>query len=415
VTKLFGAFAAVKDVTLRVEAGEFLTLLGPSGCGKTTLLRLIAGFEAPTAGSIWLGNEDVTGLPPYRRPVNQVFQSYALFPHLTVAENVGFGLRMQQVPRSEAAERVRAALELVSLTGLDARRPQQLSGGQKQRVALARALVCRPRVLLLDEPLSALDARMRHAMQLELKRLQRQLGVTFVFVTHDQEEALTMSDRIAIVSGGRIEQLGSAQEIYHRPATAFAAEFIGQAAEDFAEGQRIRAEGGTYRDAIGQCYPAGIPMLQTRVWPLMMVQLPTVIYSVSNFNNGFRQIFLDGRDYSDPDLVIYTYNGESLGRWEGDTLVVDTRYVETWNHFIDTGIPISEEFRIQERMQLLEDGRVLQIEHIMTDPNGWIGEWRSTKRWLRVDNTDIGEVECLPDLNDNIPSVQAGRIGLDNE
>jgi hypothetical protein len=191
-------------------------------------------------------------------------------------------------------------------------------------------------------------------------------------------------------------------------------EFIGQTKLDFEEGQRIRAAGGTYRDAIGQCYPAGIPMLQTRVWPLMMVQLPTVIYSVSNFNNGFRQIFLDGRDWSDPDTVIYTYNGESHGHWEGDTLVVDTRYVETWNHYIDTGIPISEEFRIQERMQLLEDGRVLQIEHIMTDPNGWVGEWRSTKRWLRVDNTDIGEVECLPDLNDNIPSVQAGRLGLEN-
>lgn len=191
-------------------------------------------------------------------------------------------------------------------------------------------------------------------------------------------------------------------------------EFIGQAAEDFAEGQRVRAAGGTYRDAIGQCFPAGIPMLQTRVWPLMMVQLPTVIYSVSNFNNGFRQIFLDGRDYSDPDTVIYTYNGESIGHWEGETLVVNTRYVETWNHFIDTGIPISDEFRIQERMRLREDGRVLEIEHIMTDPNMWVGEWRSTKRWLRVDNTDIGEVECLPDLNDNIPSVQAGRAGLDN-
>jgi hypothetical protein len=190
-------------------------------------------------------------------------------------------------------------------------------------------------------------------------------------------------------------------------------EFIGQTKLDFEEGQRIRAEGGTYRDAIGQCFPAGIPMLQTRVWPLMMVQLPTVIYSVSNFNNGFRQIFLDGRDWSDPDTVIYTYNGESIGHWEDETLVVDTRYIETWNHYIDTGIPISDEFRVQERMQLLEDGRVLQIEHIMTDPNGWVGEWRSTKRWLRVDNTDIGEVECLPDLNDNIPSVQAGRLGLE--
>jgi hypothetical protein len=191
-------------------------------------------------------------------------------------------------------------------------------------------------------------------------------------------------------------------------------EFIGQAAEDFAEGQRIRAEGGTYRDAIGQCYPAGIPMIMTRVWPIMMVQLPTVIYMVTNFNNSFRQIFLDGREYSDPDTVIYTYNGESLGHWEGDTLVVNTRYIETWNHYIDNGIPISDDFRVQERIRLVEDGRVLEIEYIMTDPNMWVGEWRSVKRWLRVDNTDIGEVECLPDLNDNIPSVQAGQIGLDN-
>ena len=191
-------------------------------------------------------------------------------------------------------------------------------------------------------------------------------------------------------------------------------EFIGQAAEDFAEGQRVTAEGGVYRDAIGQCYPAGIPMIMTRIWPIMMVQLPTVIYMVTNFNNSFRQIFLDGREYSDPDTVIYTYNGESVGHWEDDTLVVDTRYIETWNHYIDRGIPISEDFRVQERIQLQEDGRVLHIEYILTDPNNWVGEWRSTKRWLRVDNTDIGEVECLPDLNDNIPSVQAGQVGLEN-
>jgi hypothetical protein len=190
-------------------------------------------------------------------------------------------------------------------------------------------------------------------------------------------------------------------------------EFIGQAAIDFEEGRRVTAAGGTYRDAIGQCFPAGIPMLMTRVWPIMMVQVPTAIYMVANFNNGFRQIFLDGRDYFDPDTVIFTYNGQSLGHWEDDTLVVDTRYIETWNHYIDTGIPISEDFRVQERMQLLEDGRVLQIEYIMTDPNNWVGEWRSTKRWLRVDTTDIGEVECLPDLNDNLPSTQAGQAGLD--
>lgn len=190
-------------------------------------------------------------------------------------------------------------------------------------------------------------------------------------------------------------------------------EFIGQAKLDFEEGQRLRAEGKTYRDAIGQCFPAGIPMIMTRVWPIAMVQMPTVIYMVSNFNNSFRQIFLDGRDFSNPDLVVYTYNGESIGHWEGDTLVVNTRYIETYNHYIDTGVPISEEFRVQERMKLLENGEILQIEYIMTDPVNWKGEWRSTKQWLRVDNTDIGEVECLPDLNDNLPSTQSGRTGLE--
>jgi hypothetical protein len=190
-------------------------------------------------------------------------------------------------------------------------------------------------------------------------------------------------------------------------------EFIGQAKLDFEEGQRMAAQRLPYRDAIGQCFPAGIPMIMTRVWPIAMVQLPTVIMMVSNFNNSFRQIFLDGRDYSNPDTIIYTYNGESIGQFEGDTLVANTRYIETYNHYIDTGIPISEEFRVQERMRMLENGEMLEIEYIMTDPVNWVGEWRSTKRWLRIDNTDIGEVECLPDLNDNLPSTQAGRAGLE--
>ena len=190
-------------------------------------------------------------------------------------------------------------------------------------------------------------------------------------------------------------------------------EFIGQAKKDFEEGQRMRAAGKPYRDAIGQCFPAGIPMIMTRVWPIAMVQLPTVIYMISNFNNSFRQIFLDGREYSDPNTIIYTYNGESIGHWEGDTLVVNTRYIETYNHYIDTGIPISEKFRVQERIRLLENGEDLEITYIMTDPVNWKGEWRNTKHWLRVDETDINEVECLPDLNDNLPSTQAGEVGLE--
>jgi spermidine/putrescine transport system ATP-binding protein len=229
VTKRFGAFTAVNDVSLTVNAGEFITLLGPSGCGKTTLLRLLAGFETPDVGAVYLDGEDVSHEPPYRRSVNQVFQSYALFPHMSVRENVGFGLRMQHVSPAEADKRIADALAMVSLTEQAEKLPHQMSGGQRQRVALARAIVCRPKVLLLDEPLSALDAKLRHAMQLELKHLQRKLGLTFVFVTHDQEEALTMSDRIAIINKGRIEQLGNASEIYHRPRTPFAADFIGQA------------------------------------------------------------------------------------------------------------------------------------------------------------------------------------------
>ena len=229
VTKRFGAFTAVDSVDLQIRQGEFMTFLGPSGCGKTTLLRLISGFETATAGRVLIGGRDVTDVPPYKRDVNQVFQSYAIFPHLNVADNVAFGLRMRNVPAAERAKRVGEALELVSLQGLEKRRPHELSGGQRQRVALARAIVCRPQVLLLDEPLSALDAKLRHSMQFELKNLQRQLGITFIFVTHDQEEALIMSDRIAVINKGRIEQLGDATQIYHAPATAFTADFIGEA------------------------------------------------------------------------------------------------------------------------------------------------------------------------------------------
>jgi spermidine/putrescine transport system ATP-binding protein len=218
---------AVDDLTLDIRDGEFFSLLGPSGCGKTTTLRMIAGFEYPTAGSIRIFGDEMRLEPPNKRPVNTVFQSYALFPHLTIAQNIAFGLEMQDVPKDEIERRVAEMLELVQLEGREHRKPKQLSGGQQQRVALARALVNHPKVLLLDEPLGALDLKLRQAMQVELKELQERVGITFIYVTHDQEEALTMSDRIAVMDGGELLQVGSPQEIYDRPRTRFVADFIG--------------------------------------------------------------------------------------------------------------------------------------------------------------------------------------------
>jgi spermidine/putrescine transport system ATP-binding protein len=227
VTKRFTDTVAVDDLSLDIERGSFFAMLGPSGCGKTTTLRMIGGFEDPTAGRVFLGGVDVTDHPPFRRDVNTVFQSYALFPHLTVERNVAFGLERRKVGRDEVRRRVREILELVQLTGYEARRPSQLSGGQQQRVALARALVNHPRALLLDEPLGALDLRLRRQLQIELKRIQQDVGITFVHVTHDQEEALTMADTIAVMNEGRIEQMGSGEELYERPRTEFVANFLG--------------------------------------------------------------------------------------------------------------------------------------------------------------------------------------------
>jgi spermidine/putrescine transport system ATP-binding protein len=235
VTKRFGDMAAVDDISLDILGGEFFSLLGPSGCGKTTTLRMIGGFEDPTYGTVYLGGRDVTDDPPYKRDVNTVFQSYALFPHLDVHENVAFGLRRRKVDKADIDRRVREALRLVDLVGFERRKPAQMSGGQQQRVALARALVNRPKVLLLDEPLGALDLKLRKQMQLELKRIQQEVGITFIYVTHDQEEAMTMSNRLAVMRHGRIEQLGDPEFVYENPATEFVAGFLG--ASNLLEGE----------------------------------------------------------------------------------------------------------------------------------------------------------------------------------
>ncbi|HZX00078.1 MAG TPA: ABC transporter ATP-binding protein [Trueperaceae bacterium] len=252
VTKRYRDALAVDDLSLEIERGEFLTLLGPSGCGKTTTLNMIAGFIAPTAGTITIKGQPVTDLPPFERDTSMVFQSYALFPHMTVFDNVAFGLRMRKVDRSELRRRVGEALESVHLSGLEKRYPRELSGGQQQRVALARAIVTRPAVLLLDEPLSNLDLKLREAMRLELKALQRDLGITSVYVTHDQDEALAMSDRIAVMNRGRVEQVGKPEEVYDSPSTLFVATFVGdinllrgtvESSDD--EGLAVRLAGGT--------------------------------------------------------------------------------------------------------------------------------------------------------------------------
>ncbi len=229
VSKRFGDYVAVESADFDIAEGEFFSMLGPSGCGKTTTLRMIAGFEQPTSGRILLQGQDVSRTPPHKRDVNTVFQNYALFPHMNVFDNVAFGLRNKKTPNDVVTTRVKELLEVVRLPDMAERRPNQLSGGQQQRIALARALVNLPKALLLDEPLGALDLKLRETMQLELKRIQREVGITFIFVTHDQEEALTMSDRIAVMTQGRVDQIGSPTEIYHRPATAFVAGFIGTA------------------------------------------------------------------------------------------------------------------------------------------------------------------------------------------
>ncbi len=267
------AVHALNDVSVQIRKGEFFTLLGPSGCGKTTLLRMIAGFETPTSGAIFLDGQDITNLPPNKRLVNTVFQSYALFPHLTVAQNIGFGLEMQGKPKAEVAATTDRMLALVRLEAMAGRKTSQLSGGQQQRVALARALAPKPKVLLLDEPLSALDLKLRKEMQIELKRLQTETGITFIFVTHDQEEALTMSDRIAVMSAGKINQIGGPRDIYTRPANRFVASFIGETnfLSATAAGGKVTLSAGGTIDAAGADGRNGAVTVAIRPEQLRMV------------------------------------------------------------------------------------------------------------------------------------------------
>ena len=281
VSKLFGDAAAVDDLSLDIQEGEFFSMLGPSGCGKTTTLRMIGGFEEPTYGTVYLGGRDVTTLPPYKRDVNTVFQSYALFPHLNVYENIAFGLRRKKVDKSDIDKRVRDAMTLVDLIGFESRKPPQMSGGQQQRVALARALVNHPKVLLLDEPLGALDMKLRKQMQLELKAIQQEVGITFIYVTHDQEEAMTMSDRLAVMRHGKIDQIGPPEAVYETPATEFVAGFLG--ASNMLDGEVKETNNGRTTIALStggtvttntSGVPAGISTVRVGVRPEKITIVP---------------------------------------------------------------------------------------------------------------------------------------------
>jgi len=342
VFKAFGGVDAVNDVTLAIQPGSFFSLVGPSGCGKTTTLRLIAGFEQPSKGEVYIRGKPMAGVPPYRRDYGMVFQNLALFPHLTIAKNVAFGLRMHGVSRHESDRRVREALALVKLSGMEDRYPQQISGGQQQRVALARAIVVRPAVLLLDEPLGSLDKKLREEMQIELRELQHQLGTTAIFVTHDQEEALTMSDRIAVMNNGKIIQVGAPREVYERPATEFIAGFLG--VSNMFEGVVVERLGNEALIDLGVAriaVPAGTVSTGERIRLAIRpekiqivpagkeVGLPARICKVV-YRGVTTQIYADCGEHTmtiyiqniSPDAVAWRVGDEVVCQWEKDSAVI---------------------------------------------------------------------------------------------
>ena len=321
--KRYGDFTALKTISLSIKDNEFFTLLGPSGCGKTTLLRMIAGFENVSEGEIFLYGQEIENLPPFQRPVNTVFQNYALFPHMTILDNVAFGLEMKGSSKPDARKRAGEVLELVQLSQFAARKPSQLSGGQQQRVALARALAPQPKVLLLDEPLSALDLKLRKAMQIELKHLQRETGITFIFVTHDQEEALTMSDRIAVMSAGELQQLGEARDIYERPRNMFVADFIGEtnllevSVDKIQDGRAVCHLGGGHELTCGEVDGVGVGSkvhLSVRPERLFMSDAPT---EAESLKATVKENIFIGTDLTTivdlaegPDFIVRTSNSD---------------------------------------------------------------------------------------------------------
>lgn len=334
VTKNFGQVIAVNNISLEIQDGEFFSLLGPSGCGKTTTLRLIGGFELPTSGKIYISGEEQGFKPPFQRPVNTVFQSYALFPHMTIFQNVAFGLQMQKIPKAEIKLRVEQMLDLVQLPGMGYRKPDQLSGGQQQRIALARALINQPKVLLLDEPLGALDLKLRKAMQIELKELQQRVGITFVYVTHDQEEALTMSDRIGVMNSGRILQIGSAQAIYEQPQSRFVADFIGET--NYLEGKVSKLDGAFAEIALEEGGNVWVTAGHDfKIGETVYVAIRPEKISLHDHGEGFPYGTIVDLVYIGSDTIylirfpkgteikvrVQNLNTNHVGRWEKGTLV----------------------------------------------------------------------------------------------